>query len=496
MAKHITAGSMTNMTYFMLFSALVLLVCAGMGADIGKTAQTEEVMQIMHWDEITNKEINDMWLRHLPLLLLNFALLICGAAMMLIALLSRKQWSLSRQRYWAEYAYLWHLGLFLIVLYGWILCHGEIVYLIFPRADMIELFRDLMYLLLLPMFLPHFRQIFVRDRRWIIDILFLIMVVFYFIAYGLYCFGIATFLETKPFLNTILFISVVWILVFFVFLKKTREQPAWGERFMAFLTIVCAIVLYWPAERIFGFTGNDYRAILLSVGFLIYCIFITAITTEKATCRVNEIAETNEQLLQSKLSLMLGQIRAHFIFNVLNSISTLCISDPYQAQSVIKRFSDYLRHNINALEQKGNLPFERELEFIKSYVDLEILRFGKQLKVIYDIQTKGFTIPLLTIQPIVENAIRHGIRNKREGGTVWIKTWKDKEHFYVEVQDNGVGFAYTNQQPKSHKSIALENISMRLKRIANGGLLISDREGGGASVKVILPICRKEEALL
>ena len=113
---------------------------------------------------------------------------------------------------------------------------------------------------------------------------------------------------------------------------------------------------------------------------------------------------------------MLSQIRPHFLFNTLNSIYVLCEKDPEVAQKAIGEFSEYLRGNFEGLENETVIPFSREIEHVRHYLNLEKMRFGSLLHVIYDLDGSEFMIPPLTLQPLAENAVKHGIMRKKDAG--------------------------------------------------------------------------------
>lgn len=149
-------------------------------------------------------------------------------------------------------------------------------------------------------------------------------------------------------------------------------------------------------------------AISISMVFL----FISAITEQD-----RRIAAQEQQLTESRISIMLSQMQPHFMYNVLNSIYYLCESDPERARDAIDKFSSYLRSNMSALEQTEQISFAEEYRHIRTYLELEQMRFGQKLQVEYDISVSGFRVPPLTVQPLVENAVRHGVTKKRGGGT-------------------------------------------------------------------------------
>ena len=191
-----------------------------------------------------------------------------------------------------------------------------------------------------------------------------------------------------------------------------------------------------------------------------------------------------QELSKQQIDIMLSQIQPHFLYNSLGTIYQLCETDPDKAKKAIKRFSDFLRGNMDSLKKREPIPFERELDHVMNYLYLEQQRFGDKLQVIYRINVTDFLIPALTIQPLVENAVQHGILNKKNGGTVTISTDETEDFAVVTVLDNGVGFEKAKQYPSTgeHLHIGIENVRSRLKDMVDGSLEISSGNRGTTAV--------------
>ena len=175
----------------------------------------------------------------------------------------------------------------------------------------------------------------------------------------------------------------------------------------------------------------------------------------------------------------MSQIQPHFIYNSLSSISTLISIDPKRAQKSLDDFTEYLRHNLASLTETNLIPFEEELKHIETFISLEKVRFNERLKVVYDINTVNFNVPPLSVEPIVENAIKHGVLKKIEGGTVTFRTYEREDAFVVEVIDDGVGFDINSVKFDSNKHFGINNIKYRLKTMCNGELTITSEIGVG-----------------
>ena len=200
-----------------------------------------------------------------------------------------------------------------------------------------------------------------------------------------------------------------------------------------------------------------------------------------------DLAKEEEANKEARIKIMLSQIQPHFIYNSLSSISTLIPIDPNKAQSALNDFTEYLRMNLSSLTEVKCVPFEDELKHIKTYVALEKLRFGDRLNVAYDIQTTHFMLPPLTIQPIVENAIKHGILKKIEGGTLSVKTYETDKAYVVEIADDGVGFSISDVDFDANKHFGLKNIQYRLAKMCGADLAVKSEIGVGTTVTVKFP---------
>jgi len=202
--------------------------------------------------------------------------------------------------------------------------------------------------------------------------------------------------------------------------------------------------------------------------------------------------QVQRELYEAKVSVMASQIRPHFMYNALSSIAILCKLDPDTAYTATVTFSDYLRGNMDSLRQTAPVPFTTELEHLKKYLYIEKLRFDDQLNIEYDIQATDFEIPLLSIQPLVENAVKHGVGMKDDGGTMKISTRETDDAFEVIIEDDGVGFDTTAERTDDGRShIGMENTKKRLKDMCGADVVITSTVGEGTTARVIIP--KKEE---
>ena len=220
---------------------------------------------------------------------------------------------------------------------------------------------------------------------------------------------------------------------------------------------------------------------------LIYQIVVLLFDLRKQYKETIRYQEMQRELIESRVAIMVSQIQPHFLYNSLTSIAMLCTIDPETAQEATVTFADYLRGNMDSLKQKGPVPFSKELEHLKKYLYIEKLRFGKKLNVVYDIQTENFVLPQLSIQPLAENAVKHGISKKRGGGTLTISTRETDNAYKGSVSDDGQGFDDNKKKNDGRSHVGMDNVRMRLKEMCGGKVEITSKIGDGTVATVTLP---------
>ena len=193
----------------------------------------------------------------------------------------------------------------------------------------------------------------------------------------------------------------------------------------------------------------------------------------------------NAELTESRISTMMSQIRPHFIYNTLGSIEQLCIIDPPKAGELVHNFAKYLRGNFGELDNPKPILMSQEMEHVRHYISIENVRFP-DMTFSFEMNSDDFHIPALTIQPIVENAIKHGLMKLSKGGTIRVVSYETESHYCVSVEDDGVGFD-TDVLLDERKHVGIRNIRGRLKAMVNGTLEIESRVGIGTTVLIKIP---------
>ena len=291
-----------------------------------------------------------------------------------------------------------------------------------------------------------------------------------------------------------MFLQAISYILDIYLIYKISIEVANKKRFAkAFLLATCILIASLVIDNYYinGYISKNVEFVFPVAGtvFILMLLLIQIVRIGEAYVAEMHAAELKEELADINMRLMLSQIKPHFLYNALNTIKYLIKKDPKTAEQVVVKFSKYLRANMDSLTQKTPLPVEKELDHVANYTDIEKHRFGDRLNVVYDITCKDFVILPLTIQPIVENAIKHGINQKPEGGTVTIKTYDDEKFFYVDIIDDGVGFD-VNKKPdendeRSH--VGVNNIKTRLKEMLKATVTVESTVGVGTRVLVKIP---------
>lgn len=199
------------------------------------------------------------------------------------------------------------------------------------------------------------------------------------------------------------------------------------------------------------------------------------------------LARQEAQMSETKMELMMSQIQPHFIYNTLSSIAYLCTEDPAEAQKATNEFSGYLRGNLHSIGSKTPIPFDLELNHVEQYLNIEKRRFPDRLRVVYDICEKEFSIPALTLQTLVENAVRYGVNARYTPTTVTISSEQTEREYLVKVADDGPGFDTTAPKNDNRRHIGIEGSRSRLKEMVGGRLEIDSVVGKGTTAIIHIP---------
>ena len=220
---------------------------------------------------------------------------------------------------------------------------------------------------------------------------------------------------------------------------------------------------------------------LLAAAGVYYAGRLRQVQIEKSQRAIQQL---REQLEQEQGNMLLSQIRSHFFYHTLNALQALIVLKPEAAYKMAGDFARYLRFTLDSVTADGGIgSFREELRAVRAYADINQQQLGDRLRMVYEIPEADFPIPLLTIQPVVENAILHGIKPKVGGGTVTLALEELPDYWQVTVTDDGVGFDVDAVREKG--SIGLENVRQRMASFPGGELRLTSAPGQGTRVLLL-----------
>ena len=280
-----------------------------------------------------------------------------------------------------------------------------------------------------------------------------------------------------------LFILPVVLMMFLNIFGVIRRKKFLSKRyFLAFLLYLLTLTLATLIQAMFD--EVNFAEFVMAFGIIFSTSEMVAIVFSDY---VNEFFRQQKEIVKQQANILILQMRPHFIYNTMTSIYYLCSQNPEQAQKVTLEFTNYLRKNFTAIACEGTILFSEELEHAKAYLSIEQVQFEENLFVEYDTPHINFRIPPLTLQPIVENSVKHGLDTDSGALHILILTRETESDSVIIVEDDGVGFKFDGNK----ENFALKNIKMRLEIFCNGKLTIYPREGGGTVVKILIPLTQK-----
>ncbi len=267
------------------------------------------------------------------------------------------------------------------------------------------------------------------------------------------------------------------------------------DKFIRHIIITAVIFPFFALIGTFFVSGISLNNIAVTISalmsYMIYERNRTMLTVknahelEDARIQLMEkqlVIEQNKQELQeNKIRLLVAQIQPHFIFNSLMALQSRSTDNP-ELYNGIRSFGKYLRASFEAMTEDTMIPFEEEMKSIRAYIQLERMNYGDKLRVEYDIEIDRFMLPALSVEPLVENAIRYGVGTYEKGGLVRISVLDEPDCILIEVWDDGSGGNKLTDAQKGRKSIGIENVRLRLKAMDMGELTITQDETGTSAV--------------
>jgi two-component system, LytTR family, sensor kinase len=261
--------------------------------------------------------------------------------------------------------------------------------------------------------------------------------------------------------------------------------------------VVLAELLRWGIHRLFSVHGTFFLfdGLRLTAGTFAASA-ATTLFAVSLPLRIWSSFRTEKQLeaqrahlTEARLAALTNQINPHFLFNTLNSVSTLIRIDPDRARSMVYRLSKILRRLLRKTENFS--PLREEISFIDDYLGIETVRFGDKLKFYKEIDenTLDRLVPSMILQPIIENSIRHGLANKIDGGMVRLRSWLEGTRLHISIEDDGVGIQESKLDGLFHQGIGVSNVNERLRVLFGPEyrMLIDSKPGQGTRTLIEIP---------
>jgi two-component system LytT family sensor kinase len=228
---------------------------------------------------------------------------------------------------------------------------------------------------------------------------------------------------------------------------------------------------------------------LLSGVFTLFCVSLP-IRVWSSFRAERQLEIQRARLVEARLAALTNQINPHFLFNTLNSVSSLIRIDPERARGVVYKLSSILRRLLRKTDNMS--PLREEISFIDDYLAIEMTRFGDKLRFRKQIadDTLDRLVPSMILQPVIENSIKHGLAPKIEGGSIQLRTWLDSGSLHICIEDDGVGIAADRIQHIYQDGIGVSNVNERL-RVLYGSryrMSVDSEPGQGTKTEFVLPV--------
>ena len=378
------------------------------------------------------------------------------------------------------------LGIFTILLGIWRITNVRFTpFLDFGRPTLFMYVAFASLMMVIPPLVKSIRSRYKPNSRMMLDIVSITISSVCIIEVILQLFGVIDVRELLWLTNSLIVVAGLLALGCSIY-DKIKYKVSIGESPDKYLTIIVVggildIILFY----LNGNKSTDLVCTLVAVN--IYVIFEGITMLFEYVNTQKKLAKQEKQLIDKELAIKMSQIQPHFLYNSLTSIHYLCDKDPKLAKKAVKWFSTYLRGNLESMSKENMVPFEQEMNHIDIYLKLEKLRFGEYLDVVYNIEEQDFMIPSLTIQPLVENAVKYGVGDKREGGQVIIGTTSTDTHYIITIEDTGTGFDINKEHNDGRQHVGIQNVKERLSLICNGELIIHSEIDKGTVAIIRIP---------
>ena len=238
-----------------------------------------------------------------------------------------------------------------------------------------------------------------------------------------------------------------------------------------------------------GLAGVPHVVSVIAVYFTTFLAVVLPLKIWNNARIETKLQEQQRLLMQARLDALTSQINPHFLFNTLNSVSSLIRTNPHQARVVVYQLSNILRRLLRRHDNFSSL--REELNFIDDYLSIEVIRFGDKLKFRKDVEPAALDmlLPSMLLQPLIENCIKHGLSSKVEGGSILLRAQRVEDRLHLLVEDDGVGISEAEMSTLLDRGIGVSNVNERLKVLfgADYRMLIDSKPGQGTRIQIEVP---------
>lgn len=360
----------------------------------------------------------------------------------------------------------------------------------FTRQPLISFFLSAVTLRMVPVIFLYFVESSLRVKFKVIEGIRAALWANLVISVVLQVFFGVSFLQMTTVNGVVIFVSYLIYAGCYLMMWKQHDPDMYKNRNFVF-SYILLIAVAMEATMAHQGSIRSYTelGIVIAIAVIVYAWTTNMCMLHSHLQADVEAGVRAQELVVAKNKVLMRQMKSHFIFNTLNSVSALCKRDPLEADRAIKIFARYMRANMYLIDQNDMVPFEKELELVQAYLEIEKIRFKDSIMFDMQIDFTDFVLPPLTVEPVLENAVMHGIRQRKEGGCVKVVSRQNGNFAQIIIEDNGVGFREEELQKSS--SVGLKNMAERVKTMANGRIHVKSEIDVGTVITISIPLEEK-----
>ena len=310
---------------------------------------------------------------------------------------------------------------------------------------------------------------------------------FYFLVFCLRWFGPSAFRPLARVAICLVFEGIYAICLY----RTLRGEERDSRRYRLLVSLsLAALMLGIGLEGFTHLAATRLRTLRpIMAGALVFSLLHTVAVMLYVFEHAQRQVKMAEELSESRFRLMMNQLKPHFIRNSLATIRVIIRHDPQKAYDLLYDFANYISYNIDSMRETELTPFAEELKHIREYTNIQEEHMRHRLRMVYEPGPADFLIPPLSVEPFVENAVRHGVWPKREGGTVTVGSGETEDAYIITVRDDGVGFDPSDPPPPALRGhgIGMKYAVERIETMVNGTVRVESEPGKGTVVTITIP---------